>query len=134
MSLNETLSANMKSVPGCKFAGYVDLDQGLILGFSPAQIDPPDMPENLAATMTAYFQTPAATDLGAQLSKAVKSDPALGDYFQELVIGDENSIYLCLRLPKQQTHAVCYRCSDNGDPNAALAAARKTLEAYEGLL
>ena len=67
MPFDAKLKSAMANMPGCIFAGVTDLEQGLMIGFSPAAALDAQEVENLAAMAVGYLESAPAKSIATGL-------------------------------------------------------------------
>lgn len=124
MALEAALKAAQAAVPGCVFAGLVDLEQGLPLGRAPGGGLRPDEAEHLAALAAAYLSGPEAGAVAAAAGGAA-------DGYDEVVAVAAGRVAVIQRLPCRPGAALCLVCDGAAAPSEVAEAARGQLAALD---
>ena len=125
MTLEDALQAAALAVPGCLYAGLVDLDQGLPLARAPeGPLTFADV-EHLAALASTYL---ASAEAGAVAEAA--GGP--GQAFDEAVALTAHRVAVFQRLPGRAEVAFCLLAEGAHTPSAVADAARGQLAALAG--
>ena len=122
MTLEDALRAAAQAVPGCLYAGLVDLDQGLPLARAPEGpltfIDA----EHLAALASAYLAS-------AEAAAVAEAAGRRGEAFDEAVALTAHRVAVFRRLPGRAAVALCLLAEGAQAPSAVAEAARGQLAA-----
>jgi hypothetical protein len=118
MSLNNRIKDQRTALPACFFAGVVDLDMGLMIGFNPTGPFTQDDIDRLAAAAVVYFESKPATQVAKTLSKAFDSG---GDGpINEVVLVNNGKIYAYFRLDQPPGRVACFVADLTEDPAPAI--------------
>ena len=133
MVLAKILESSMQSVPGCVFAGYVDLEMGMMLAASPADHFSRDDADTLAVAVLNLFEGRHVIQIEDQFREATGAGISESSYFQEIVVVCDETVHVMHRSQDRASHVVCYVCTKGGDPMEMLTAARGERGAFAGI-
>lgn len=116
-ALSKNLAESLERLPGCIFAGYVDLSVGMVLG-SAAQVEiPEDIRDNLAVAALNYLG-------GAKIRALAEGLGGAPDSFDEALVAADGATHVFMRLVDHPDHVLCFVFPDEGDPRPLLETAR----------
>jgi hypothetical protein len=126
MPLDAALKDSRGNLPDCFFAGLVDLDMGLMIGFDPQGPFSQDEIDRLAAMAVVYFASTASARVGSATGK-IFGETSEAPVSEVLVAGKDKAFAYC-KLACEPGRVVLYVCKATEDPEALLAAARTEAE------
>jgi hypothetical protein len=128
MSLNSRLKDLRGGLAECAFAGVVDLEMGMMIGFDPTEEFTEDAVDRLAAAAVAYFESKPA----AQVAKATGKAFGIGDGpVNEVVMVNGGRVFAFFRLPEPAGRVACCVARLTDDPAAMLAEMRESAATLE---
>jgi hypothetical protein len=125
MTLDDALQAAAQGVPGCLYAGLVDLDQGLPLARAPEGPLTYADAEHLAALGSAYLAS-------AEADAVAEAAGRPGEVYDEAVALTAHRVAVFQRLPGRTGVALCVLAEGSQAPSAVADAARGHLAALAG--
>lgn len=128
MSLAAALDSAMAQVPGCVFAGFVELESGLMLAARPAGALTELEADNLAALAVVLYKAEPMRRLGDAIAGKAGGAASSGESrFGEALAISGARLHLFLRLPGQAGQVACFVSDHREDPAKVLDAARAGL-------
>lgn len=126
MSIQESLSSAMKTIPDCIAAGYIDMETGMLLGATVTEEIGENDLDTLAIAVANLFQGRGVAAFEALLRQA-GSEEVESPGFGEIAVFSKDRLNIFLRTREYPDHVVCYVCRASANVGLALAKSHLSL-------
>jgi len=123
VSLNETLSKVVSTVPEALAAGYIDLSSGMLLGVKTVDSHPAEVMDLLAAATTDLFRGSNVMTI-EDIFKRARGVSEDNHYFKEMIINSDNLVHIFVCGKSNPDHVLCVVCRKSTNLGMALTKTR----------
>ena len=130
MSMNDTLSKAVSTIPECVAAGFIDMSSGMLLGVKTVDSHPGEVMDLLAAATTDLFRGSNVMTIEDIFKRARGVDDA-GHYFKEIIVNSDNLVHLFISGKANTDHVFVAVCRKSTNLGMALTKARASMPDLE---